>query len=165
MNRNTLQEIATIEKETFGKGVTLDTLGSILKTFKEGLLVLYKNKTTVGYIGWEKHLFQKFPPYNHNWTDFHDPEGKLAYISIITVQEQFRNRGYGSQLLSLIEEKAKNHQCTKLYCPVNKKQPYLNKGVLRFWEKNGFTITGETLWELAPGHSIDSYIFSKKIKY
>ncbi len=125
---NDLKQILSIEQETFRNGgVNKKTLLSIEKAFKEGLIIIKEKDKVLAYLGWEKHKKYKFPPYNHNCLKTHDKNGKLAYISIITVREEYRNQGLGSKLIKILEKIAHMHKCTKLYCPVKKKHPYLDK--------------------------------------
>jgi ribosomal protein S18 acetylase RimI-like enzyme len=162
--KDIIAQIIQIEQETFGDdGVNRDTLGSILEAFPQGLITIVENGILKGYLAWEKHLKEKFPPYNHHWKDTHDRNGRAAYISIITVKKEFRNQGFGTELLKLLEERAREDGCIKIYCPVNKKHPYLKKGVMHFWKKNGFKITDEIEWELEDGVVIPSYVFSKSL--
>ncbi|MBN2016477.1 GNAT family N-acetyltransferase [Candidatus Dojkabacteria bacterium] len=159
-----LQQIETIEKETFRNGgVNLNTLRSLENTFKDGLIIIKEQKDVLAYLGWEIHKKQTFPPYNHDISKTHDESGNLGYISIITVRKEYRNKGLGSKLLNILIAVSKRYSCKNLYCPVNKKHPYLKKGVLHFWEKNGFKISGETNWEIEKGKLLPSFIFSKQL--
>lgn len=161
---NDLNQITEIEQKTFGPGgVNKKTLLSLEKSFKEGLIIIKEEDNVLAYLGWEKHKKDKFPPYNHDCLRTHDRNGKLAYISIITVKKEYRNKGLGSKLLRILEKLAMRQKCTKLYCPVNKKHPYLDKGVLHFWKKNDFEITGEVDWKIAEGKQIPSFIFTKEL--
>lgn len=162
--RNHIKQIVEIEKETFSKGgVNSKTLDSINKVFKDGLIIIEEEGLVLAYLGWEKHKKKQFPTYNHNAANSHNPDGKLAYISIITVKKEFRNQGLGSKLLKILEKIALKHNCMRIYCPVNKSHPYLNKGVMKFWKKNSYRITGETDWEISKGRKLASFVFSRKI--
>lgn len=157
-----IEQIVQIEKGAFGLGgVNRVTIKSILKIFKKGLITITKDNLVIGYLGWEKHLKNKFPPYNHKLEYTNDDLGKFAYVSIITVEKEYRSQGIGTRLLEMLSKRAKEEGCTKLYCPVNQKHPYLKKGVMHFWKKNGFKITGEVRWGLAKDKFIPSYIFTK----
>lgn len=158
-----IKQIVAIEKETFGNGVNADTLNSLVQAFPEGLILINDDGIVHGYLGWEKHTAKQFPEYNHDVGKTYAPNGSHGYISIITVASQFRDKGLGSNLLKQLETIAKKHKCTSLYCPVNKKHPYLNQGVMHFWEKNGFKVSGETNWEISPGKILPSFIFNKTI--
>lgn len=161
---DTLDQIQIIETATFPTGgVTKATLSSLLQAFPEGLILEKAQDNIIGYLGWEKHIIKKFPPYNHDVLQSHEAPGRLAYISIITVKKEFRRQGVGSRLLTTLEQKARTHGCMEIYCPVNKHHPYLEQGVMQFWKKNGFSIAGETEWYLTNEKLIPSYIFSKKL--
>jgi hypothetical protein len=53
--------------------------------------------------------------------------------------------------------------CSSIYLPVNKQHPFLREGVLPFWQKNGYAITGTSNWEFSQGKTLPAYIFTKKL--
>lgn len=127
------KQIVKIETDTFGSGgINIETLQSLYNTFPDGLILEMKGNEVIGYLGWEKQTFEIFPPYNHKIAKTHKQCGLLAYISIITVAETYRNKGIGSKLLTAMEKRAKDHHCHTVYLPVSKN---LEKGVFHFWEK------------------------------
>jgi len=106
---------------------------------------------------------EKFPSYNHGVGETHFNVGTLLYLSVITVAQNFRNKNIGSLFLDKVSKLGENLGVQKIYLPVNKKHPYLEKGVLRFWQKNSYKIAGETNWEVSPGKVVDAYVFQKMI--
>jgi len=158
-------EIEKIDKEAFGKGgITKKMVESQLEVFPDGALVSVIRNQIAGVVFCERHNQQKFPIYIHDVSQTHEDKGKLFYLSVITVRQDFRGKGIGSSLLKAVDELAKKLEVTKIYCPVNKKHPYLKKGVLQFWMKNDFRIVGETKWEVSPDRFLDSFIFEKSLK-
>jgi len=161
--KDTLQ-IVELDREAFGNGaITELTANSQLQTFPEGMLTAKENGQVVGVVFCERHSKEKFPFYNHNVLENHNPDGSLLYLSVITVAKKFRNRGIGSKLLDGVGNLAKELEIKKIYCPVNKKHPYLDKGVLHFWQKNGYEITGEISWQFASNRSLEAFNFEKKL--
>ncbi|NIK71510.1 MULTISPECIES: GNAT family N-acetyltransferase [unclassified Paenibacillus] len=67
---------------------------------------------------------------------------KILLIDYIAVSEQRRGEGIGSQLIAAIEEWAqKCMQLDGLLIEVESEQNRINEQRIRFWERNGFTIT------------------------
>lgn len=159
VKRDDISEIVELDKQAFGdQGISRKTIESQFNTFPEGIFVAKENNEIIGVVCCEKHEKEKFPPYNHDVGETHFKNGALLYISVITVAEDFRSKNIGSLFLEKILELGKKSGIQKIYLPVNKKHPYLEKGVLRFWQKNGYEISSETGWEISPGKFIDSYV-------
>ncbi|HUW22227.1 MAG TPA: GNAT family N-acetyltransferase [Candidatus Bathyarchaeia archaeon] len=157
-------EIEKIDREAFGKGgITQTMIRSQLNVFPDGAFVAVQGKKVVGVAFCEQHQKRLFPPYVHDVGRTHSDKGKLFYLSVITISKKFRSKGIGSMLLKAIDKLADSSGGQRIYCPVNKLHPYLKEGVLHFWEKNAYQITGETSWEVAPGKYLKSYIFEKVI--
>ncbi len=156
--------IVEIDRQAFGnQGISEETIGSQIKIFSEGIFVAKENDKIVGVICYEKHKEKKFSPCNHNVHETHSKEGALFYLSVITVAEISRNKNIGSLLLKKVLELGKKSGIRKIYLPVNKKHPYLEKGVLHFWQKNGYKIVGETDWEILQGKVVSSHVLEKLI--
>lgn len=161
-NKQDISRIVEIDKKAFGVGgVSEKMIKSQLEVFPEGILIAKEGGEVVGVVCCERHKEQTFPSYGHDVSKTHSKEGSLIYLSVITVAEEFRNKGIGSLLLEKVSDLAKELGILKIYCPVNKKHPYLEKGVFHFWKKNGYEIVSETKWEVAPDRFIDSYILEK----
>lgn len=157
-----IPKIVAMDKEAFGDGGISEEMVSFqLEVFPEGMLVAHKNNKAVGVVCCERYETKMFPPYNHDVKKTHSPKGSMLYLSVITIAKKFRNQGIGSLLLNKISDLAKKLGIAKIYCPVNKKHPYLKKGVLHFWQKNGYKIVGETSWELSPGKFLGSFVLEK----
>lgn len=163
-NYDDITEIVDIDNQAFGdQGISKEMIESQIKIFLKGIFIAKENNKIVGVICCEKHEKEKFPPYNHNISETHLKDGILFYLSTITVAEEFRNKGIGSLLLEKVSELGKKLGIQKIYLPVNKKHPYLEKGVLSFWQKNGYEIVGETDWEVSLGKVVSAYILKKSI--
>lgn len=157
-------EIVKIDKEAFGDGgITAEMVTSQLNSYLEGALIAVNDNKLLGVTFCERHKRQLFPPYVHDVSKIHQQNGKLFYLSVLTVHQDFRGKDVGSSLLKAVDQLAKKLGVTKIYCPVNKKHPYLKKGVLKFWKKNGYRVVGETNWEVSPGRFLEPYIFEKVI--
>lgn len=154
-----ISEIVELDRQAFGKqGISKETIESQFNAFPEGIFVAKENDKIVGIVCCERHKKENFPSYNHDVGKMHSENGGLLYISMITVAEYFRNKNIGSLLLKKISEIGKKLGAQKIYLPVNKKHPYLERGVLCFWQKNGYKTIGEIDWEISPGKFVDSYI-------
>jgi ribosomal protein S18 acetylase RimI-like enzyme len=72
----------------------------------------------------------------------------IAFFSLLMIAPCFRNQGIGTTIVELIEnEIRKDGQVTAILSAVQANNP---KG-LRFWQKNGYRIVGES--ELQPDHT------------
>lgn len=163
-SKKDIREIVKVDKEAFGEGgITEKMANSQLTVFPSGALVAVKDGRIIGVAFCERHVKRLFPPYIHNVKNTHSKNGKLFFLSVITVSETSRGKGIGTMLLKTVNQLAKKSGATKIYCPVNKKHPYLKKGVLKFWKKNGYRVVGETKWEVSPSRFLESYIFEKVI--
>lgn len=157
--RDDISEIVGLDREAFGEqGISKETIESQFNAFPKGIFVAKKSDKLLGVVCCEKHKKEKFPPYNHNVGKTHSKTGNFIYLSVITIAEEFRNKNIGSLLLEKVSELGNKSGIKKIYLPVNKKHPYLEKGVLGFWQKNCYQIIGETNWEISPDRFIDSYI-------
>lgn len=160
-----IPKIVAMDKEAFGEGgISEEMVRSQLEVFPEGIFVACKDNKAVGVVCCERYETKMFPPYNHDVKKTHSPKGSMLYLSVITIAKKFRNQGIGSLLLNKISDFAKKLGIAKIYCPVNKKHPYLKMGVLHFWQKNDYQIVGETRWEVTPGKHLEAYIFEKVFK-
>jgi len=163
-NFDDIPEIVEIDRQAFGdQGVSKETIESQIKIVPEGIFIAKENDKMVGIACCERHKEEKFPPYNHDVRKTHSKSGLLLYLSVITVAEKFRNKNIGSLLLEKVSELGKSLGMQKIYLPVNKKHPYLDKGVLRFWHKNGYEIAGETDWEVSLSKVVSVHILEKLI--
>lgn len=159
-----ISEILKLDRQAFGdQGISKETTESQFKVFPEGIFIAKENSEIIGVVCCEKHEKEKFPPYNHDVGETHFKKGAFFYLSVITVAEKFRSKGIGSLLLEKVSELGKKLGMHKIYSPVNKKHPYLEKGVLRFWQKNGYKIVGEIDWEVTLGKIINAHILKKLI--
>lgn len=61
---------------------------------------------------------------------------KILEISNLGVEENYRNKGIGTELLNFIKNKALENNCTDLYLTVNEE----NKNAIKLYEKFGFKI-------------------------
>ena len=61
---------------------------------------------------------------------------KILEISNLGVEENYRNKGIGTELLNFIKNKALEDNCTDLYLTVNEE----NKNAIKLYEKFGFKI-------------------------
>jgi len=163
-NFDDISKIIEIDKQAFGnQGISKEMIKSQINIFPEGIFVAKENGKITGIVCCERHKAEKFPFYNHNVGETHSKNGAILYISVMTVAEKSRNKNIGSFLLEKVSELEKSLGIQKIYLPVNKKHPYLDKGVLRFWHKNGYEIAGETDWEFSPGKVIKAHILEKLI--
>ncbi len=156
-------KIAEIEKKVWGKYAVLEpTLLSLLKVFRRGLS-LVEEKEIIGYCGCEKQPGAVFLlPYNHNVEKTHDPKGSLLYVDIFTVDERFRSKGIGSKLSQQLDNVVVKERCKAIYFPLNKSHPYMQKGVKKFWEKNGYEVLREDKWEIIPGEPKECFVMIKR---
>lgn len=163
-NYDDITEIVEIDKQAFGnQGISKETIESQIKIFPEGIFIVEENNKIIGVICCEKLEKEKFPHYNHDVCKTHSKGGAFLYLSVITVTEEFRNKGIGSLLLEKVSELGKKLGIQKIYLPVNKKHPYLEKGVLHFWQKNSYEIIGEIDWEVSSGKVVGAHILEKLI--
>lgn len=161
-NARDIPEITEIDRQAFGsRGVSEEMVTSQLKMFPEGMFVAREDSKVVGVVCCERHLEEAFPTYGRDVSKTHSEKGNLLYLSVITVAEEFRNKGIGSLLLGKVSGLAKTLGIARIYCPVNKRHPYLREGVLHFWRKNGYEIAGETNWEISSGKFLDSYVLER----
>lgn len=158
-----IRDLVNVDTKAFGKGIDAITLESQINIFPNGLFVVRVGNKLVGMAAFEKHKNKNFPYYCHNVKSTHKNAGELGYISIITLLEKYRGQGLGSLLLKKIENTAKKEGCHTLYCPVNQNHPYKDKGIFKFWEKNGFRIFGEIKWELSKDRIRRAYVFEKRL--
>lgn len=61
---------------------------------------------------------------------------KILEISNLGVEEKYRNKGIGTELLNFIKNKSIENNCTDLYLTVNEE----NKNAIKLYEKFGFRI-------------------------
>jgi len=162
--REDISGIAEMDRQAFGdQGISQETIKSQISIFPKGIFVAKEKDKVIGIVCCERHGEEKFPPYNHNIGDTHSKSGTLLYLSVITVAEKFRNKNIGSLLLEKVSELGRGLSIRKIYLPVNKKHPYLEKGVLHFWRKNGYKISGEVDWEVSMGKVINANILEKLV--
>ena len=62
--------------------------------------------------------------------------GRHLYLDDIYIQEDFRNRGIGDQVLDILEEVAKSNLCKSMRWLVSK----WNENAIRFYKKRGASI-------------------------
>ncbi|WP_336773120.1 GNAT family N-acetyltransferase [Paenibacillus sp. MMO-58] len=97
-------------------------------------------------------MFRKMPCFLHTLSDEGrveamalsglTGEGKILLIDYIAVSGQHRGEGIGSQLIEAITEWAqKVKQLDGLLIEVESEHTPTNERRIRFWERNGFTIT------------------------
>lgn len=162
--REDISGIVEIDQQAFGdQGISRETIESQIKIFPEGIFIAKENDKAIGIVCCERHKEEKFPLYNHDVQETHFKNGTILYLSVITVAESFRNKNIGSLILEKASELGKKLGVQKIYLPVNKKHPYLEKGVLSFWQKNGYKIVGETDWEVSQGKIVSVHILEKFI--
>jgi ribosomal protein S18 acetylase RimI-like enzyme len=162
--RDNILQIIELDRRAFGdQGISKETIESQIEIFPEGIYIAKENNAIVGIVSCERHEKEKFPQYNHDLRKIHSKSGTMLYISVITVLEKFRNKNIGSLLLEKVLTFGKNLGIRKIYLPVNKRHPFLEKGVLRFWQKNSYEIIGETNWEIAAGKLVNVYVLEKLI--
>lgn len=69
----------------------------------------------------------------------------ISYIDVLWVDEAFRGKGYGSQLIKMVEEKARENACTLVHLDSFDFQ------AKEFYQKQGYEIFG-VLENCPPGH-------------
>ena len=79
---------------------------------------------------------------------------KILYVSILWIDERYRNHGYGSLLLEKVEQEAQQMGCTLAHLDTFDFQ------AKDFYLKHGYTIFGE-LPNCPPGHT--KYFLSKSL--
>ncbi|NIO44496.1 MAG: GNAT family N-acetyltransferase [Candidatus Aenigmarchaeota archaeon] len=159
-----IPKIVEIERKTWGKYAVLEpTILSLLKAFPTGLSVI-EEREMMGYCGCEKQPGAVFLlPYNHNVEETHDPNGSLLYVDIFTIDDRFRSKGIGSKLSERLDNIAIREKCKAIYFPLNKTHPYMQQGVKKFWEKNGYEVLREDKWEIITGEIKECFVMVKRL--
>jgi GNAT superfamily N-acetyltransferase len=75
------------------------------------------------------------------------------------VRYDLRGRGYGSLLLSHVEERARSLECTRLYLQVNKN----NRSAIDAYLRNGFSVSEAARFDIGRGFIMDDYVMSKAL--
>lgn len=83
------------------------------------------------------------------------------YISNVATFEQYRGQGVGTVLIAHTEEKAKRTGGVKMVLDVEKD----NRTAIKFYERLGYTITGEASVRLPKAEVIQSYRMAKTINF
>jgi ribosomal protein S18 acetylase RimI-like enzyme len=86
----------------------------------------------------------------------HPDEMKLDKLY---VRYDLRGRGYGSQLMRHVEERARARGCTRLYLQVNKN----NRSAIDAYVRNGFAVIEAGRFDIGGGFVMDDYIMSKAL--
>ncbi len=81
-----------------------------------------------------------------------------AKIHKLYVLPQTQGKGIGKQLLGYMAEKARENQNTALYLTVNK-----NNKARDFYERMGFEVTREAIFDIGQGYVMDDYIMEKPL--
>lgn len=115
-----------------------------------------KRKVAEVILGFFKDQPVSFALFFHNFSTFLGKPG--IYIEDLYVKEEFRGRGFGTEMLSYLARLAKERDCGRLEWWVLD----WNKSAIRFYEKIGakpmsdwtvYRVTGDALDKLATRHS------------
>lgn len=85
-------------------------------------------------------------------------ESEKIYISKIYLKAETRGKGYGKYLLNQAKELANQNDKKAIYLNVNKK----NLGSFQFYERNGFQIVNEGVFDIGNGFVMDDFIMELK---
>src|SRR3989338_10868435 len=109
--------IHSVEKAVEGENAaTKETLLSRFKMFPEGFLVAEEDDKIVGHVEsclWNKEDFETFDEIE-NFPKEYDPNGKTLYVIFLAVDEKYRKRGIGSELIKSLEKYARDKNLNKL---------------------------------------------------
>ncbi|MEK7523824.1 MAG: GNAT family N-acetyltransferase [Patescibacteria group bacterium] len=103
-----------------------------IKTFPAGCYKITLEGKMVGFLSSE--LWSEYHPtiLNRKASLFHDPVGKIVFVSALGIMPGYQGKGLGSRLLKMFIQKMKNDNRTSIYLrSANKARP--------FYEKHGFT--------------------------
>ena len=105
-------------------------------------ILAMKNEIPVGFAAYE---------FNYN----KKPKTKIHKLYILPNQQ---GKGIGKTVVNFIMNKAKERHQKALILNVNK-----NNVAIRFYERVGFTITGEEVIDIGSGYVMDDYVMEKSI--
>lgn len=164
-----LEDILDLEEEMYWRGERWRTLwqeeakekfraliSDYLTNFPRGCLGLIENDVLLGSIFLLKIGSVKTIPYFHKVSDYLDPEGTVAYVSLFVVKRGSREKEIAQQLYDDAEKLA----ITKLRCQTIEAVIYsspLEKEILEgnIYEK----VDGDFLWEIYPGKEVACSIY------
>lgn len=85
--------------------------------------------------------------------EVHFPDPGISKLHKLYVLPNQHHQGMGSALLSYAVQEAKKNQCHTIFLQVNKKNP-----AVAFYQKNGFMIKEEAVFDIGQGFVMDDFI-------
>jgi tRNA(adenine34) deaminase len=86
------------------------------------------------------------------------PDGERLFLSKAYIKREYRGKGYFSQALSFIAEKAKEQGKNAVWLTCNKYSP-----TCEIYKKCGFEVIGEGVTDIGNGFVMDDFFFEMKI--
>jgi ribosomal-protein-alanine N-acetyltransferase len=132
MTEQDLDEVLSIEKESFPHPWTKDFFRLIMLDKSNYMLTLKQGKTLIGYGGY--HLLM-------NKTNFLYTKKiymRLIHLINIAIRVHYRNQGFGSHLLNLLINNAKSLNAEYCYLELRPS----NNRAFRFYKSFGFSVIG-----------------------
>ncbi|MBI4114249.1 MAG: GNAT family N-acetyltransferase [Candidatus Niyogibacteria bacterium] len=122
-----------VEKE---HAANIETLRERLRMFPEGFYVVRQDLKILGYVEsclWNSENFSTFTEIK-DFSEHHNPQGRILYVIYMAVAEGHRRKGYGSHLIERLKEYAEEKGLDKV-------QLVAGPGFLTgFYKKLGFKV-------------------------
>ncbi len=120
---------------------TAENLERYLQADSKRLYLVRDGDTAIGY-------------FSYAWQS--DAEMKLEQLYLLA---DYRGRGIGRDMLAFVENAARQQVCTRLMLTVNKQ----NRDSIRVYEKNGFSVREEAVFDIGNGYVMDDYVMEKRL--
>ncbi len=129
--------IHKIEKQVVGLDAEYEgTLKQRLKMFPDGFRVAEKKKRIIGYVEsciWNLNDFNTFNEIRGFYRHF-DENGKNLYVIHLAVDEEYRRRGIGSELIKNLRKYSEERKLEEIQLVAEDK-------LINFYEKLGFRVS------------------------
>lgn len=120
---------------------TADNLGGYLTSASKRLYLVRDGDTPIGYFSYARQS---------------EAEMKLEQLYLLA---DYRGRGIGRDMLTFVETAARQLGCTRMMLTVNKQ----NRDSIRVYEKNGYTVREEAVFDIGNGYVMDDYVMEKEL--
>lgn len=160
--KNDISDLVSIDRKAYGK------YGADEKYFNEKLsspdtrILTVENKGKItGFAVFEILKKDEIP---NDFTDLklNKPlEDTWIHIIAFTTQTNFLDIDSDSELVTAIEDMAKNMGVAVFCIPLSIDHPFTKNDVFGFWEKNGYENVGTIKWIASPEELIDCYFYKK----
>jgi ribosomal protein S18 acetylase RimI-like enzyme len=105
------------------------------------LMIVRDGGLPIGYFSWAR-------------VDAHEVKLEQLYLIAAT-----RGRGLGGRMIAHVEAHARGLGCDRLMLTVNKR----NAGAIAVYERRGFTVREEAVFDIGQGYVMDDYVMAKAI--